>query len=1120
MRFLSILEIVARRSLGNWKLLLAVAFGVVLAVALISSTAIYTDALDDLGLDYTLDQHDPRELDPRIESSTFRLESSQFEPFEQRLQSRVDSTIGPFVRDDSLYLKSATFYPTDIGAEIAEENSRPRAFLQNQEGLEEHITIVEGRMPQLLPAGEGPPQIEAAIGAGAAESFGISVGDSFDLHPFWRPDAVPIPVTIVGLIEPIDLEEEYWLGYTDRFDFPSPSWDTYALWTTRETMIEQVPAHLPDINGDLLWGFYIDYGGLNARNAEQVKNGVRSLAAGLNQGEQRTTVNTDLADVIAEYDTKLFFTRIPLFVLIIQIVAIVLYYLVLVSSMLVDRQAGEIALLKSRGASTRQVMSVYAIEGLALALIGIALGPLIAGAVVSLLGKTPAFEELSGGELLEINYSWTAYGMAAGGALLAVLALLIPAYRASNYSIVRYKQNVSRKRGQSPFLKYYLDLFFVLIGAILFFELQERGSLHTETLFGERKTDPILLMTPAVFMITVSILFLRLFPLMLRLLSWALARISGASVLLGLRHLTRTPGAYAGLIILLMLATSLGMFAASFSETLERSFVDRAGYSTGSDLRITTIDQTQGAPQLQAEAESWDGVQSASAALRTTASYEYEVRTEHGFTLLGVQPETFAGLAYFREDFADESLSSLMDDIISQPLPGGPPVPDEARFIGMWVYVTEPLTGGAVFVRLRDETGSYADFGLGFVEPVAPDEEFPEGWRFMIGDLSQVGFRRNQQPLDGAAEVVSIAYRRFRGAQSDSGEVWFDNLQWSTSAAEGPAGFEQSNLIDGFEEIGPWRVGTGFNEIEAGDQVARATDPVHDGAGSLRLAWSKETETIPQRTATVMEDGEPLKVLVSDKMMSATGLSIGEEFRLRVGLVYVDSVVVDRFLYFPTYAENTDESFLVTDLERLLGFLNRNPGNSQESQANEIWMDIDEGADAAVLAQAEEAGLSGEVFSFAELQNTQQTDPLVSAGWEGILFIAFVAILILSAVGYLVYSFLTAQTRSLEFAILRTMGLSTRQIAITVVFEQAFVIGLGVLLGTLLGSRLGRLMMDYMGVTETGEDVLPPFQFATSWAQIATAYGILAAVFFGVILAVVILYSRLAVYRVLRIGEL
>ena len=75
----------------------------------------------------------------------------------------------------------------------------------------------------------------------------------------------------------------------------------------------------------------------------------------------------------------------------------------------------------------------------------------------------------------------------------------------------------------------------------------------------------------------------------------------------------------------------------------------------------------------------------------------------------------------------------------------------------------------------------------------------------------------------------------------------------------------------------------------------------------------------------------------------------------------------------------------------------------------------------------------------------------------------------LSAIGFLIYSYLTAQRRTLEFAVLRTMGFSKRQIAIVVGFEQVFVIGLGMVAGTLMGLRLGSLMIRYMGLTETGD---------------------------------------------------
>jgi hypothetical protein len=73
--------------------------------------------------------------------------------------------------------------------------------------------------------------------------------------------------------------------------------------------------------------------------------------------------------------------------------------------------------------------------------------------------------------------------------------------------------------------------------------------------------------------------------------------------------------------------------------------------------------------------------------------------------------------------------------------------------------------------------------------------------------------------------------------------------------------------------------------------------------------------------------------------------------------------------------------------------------------------------------------------------------------------------------------------------------------------------------GTLMGMRLGSLMIRYMGLTETGDQVLPPMQLEISWWTVGTAWLVLGLVFLVTIGAVVLLYSRLALHRVLRIGE-
>ena len=107
-------------------------------------------------------------------------------------------------------------------------------------------------------------------------------------------------------------------------------------------------------------------------------------------------------------------------------------------------------------------MTVYLVEGSALTLFAVVLGPLLASGVIRLLGPTPPFADLSQGQLLRVALTPEAFGMAALGAVLALVALLWPAYRASGASMVHYKQSLARPAKQPLFLRYYLDL--VLVG--------------------------------------------------------------------------------------------------------------------------------------------------------------------------------------------------------------------------------------------------------------------------------------------------------------------------------------------------------------------------------------------------------------------------------------------------------------------------------------------------------------------------------------------------------------------------------------------------------------------------------------------------------------------------------
>ncbi len=757
----SVLPVVVRRISANIRLLIAVVIGAVLAAALMSTTAIYTDAIRDLGLTYAIRQSGPDNNNILVRSTSQVARGDLYDKNKEFIDSAERQTLGPLLAGQTWAGRSATFFPAAPGAPVPAEDTRPRSHFQFVSDLGPHIRVAEGRLPDNAAAGgTAAPTVEVALSAATARTAGIKVGDRLDAHPFWRPEAEPVHVQVVGLIEPTDLTEPYWLGQTDFFDFPSPRWQTYPFFVTEQTFFGALASYLPTMNADFWAMSYIRTDRINARNAESVRASIENMDRVLSGNIERTVTVSKLPEVLRTFDEKLFFTRIPLLVLVLQIAGIVLYYLFMVSTMLVERQSAEIALFKSRGATTGQVMQIYAIEGLLILLVAIALGPPLAAGVISLLGKTPVFSDLSGGDALSVRLSGGAYLWAFSGAVLAYATLLWPAYQATKRTVVQFKVASSRPPKEAAFTRYYLDLALVGLGAILFFQLQRRGDLVTDKLFGEQSTDPVALLTPAFFILTVGIFFLRLFPIFLRMGGWAVSKTQATAVLLGTWQLVRNPVHYSRLVLLLMLATAVGMFAASFGATLTNSYSDRAAYQAGAPLRLSAIRKVDaGGPAVLAPAfQEKYGAEAAAVAVRLDGTQGTGFDRTN-FHLLGIDPDTFEDVGYFRDDFAGASLSSILDDLSADAEdPPGIDLPAEARWLGMWVRPTN-LNGRVGFdARVRDADGRYFNLLMG------PDSgaEYTQGqWVFVAADISRAAGSECGAVCQPAAEGAAKATVHF-----------------------------------------------------------------------------------------------------------------------------------------------------------------------------------------------------------------------------------------------------------------------------------------------------------------------------------------------------------------------
>jgi putative ABC transport system permease protein len=128
-------------------------------------------------------------------------------------------------------------------------------------------------------------------------------------------------------------------------------------------------------------------------------------------------------------------------------------------------------------------------------------------------------------------------------------------------------------------------------------------------------------------------------------------------------------------------------------------------------------------------------------------------------------------------------------------------------------------------------------------------------------------------------------------------------------------------------------------------------------------------------------------------------------------------------------------------------------------------------------------------------------------------------VLVVSAVGFLVHTRVSFNARRTEFALLRSIGLSMRQLLSLVVIEQVLVIGVAIALGVFMGARLGNTIMPYLANSGEGARLVPPMLVQIDWAGFATTFGMLGGVFTLVLVAILVSVYTMSIHRAMRMGE-
>ncbi len=140
-------------------------------------------------------------------------------------------------------------------------------------------------------------------------------------------------------------------------------------------------------------------------------------------------------------------------------------------------------------------------------------------------------------------------------------------------------------------------------------------------------------------------------------------------------------------------------------------------------------------------------------------------------------------------------------------------------------------------------------------------------------------------------------------------------------------------------------------------------------------------------------------------------------------------------------------------------------------------------------------------------------------GLFGVLSVGFLAAAFLTVLGFLLYTLFSFRRRFIELGTLRAIGLSTGQMVALLAWELAFLVLVGIGIGTLLGVWMSDLFIPYLQVGTLPADLTPPFIVGIVWPAIFRIYVLFGFLFVIALGALVSLLMRMKIFQAIKLGE-
>jgi putative ABC transport system permease protein len=532
----------------------------------------------------------------------------------------------------------------------------------------DHLAVVAGE-----PLGDYPPvdsnTLDVWMHADLAAEMGVAVGERFQVAVNLRQ--APRQVVVRGLWRAQERSERFWFSNPDTTL-------RNAFLITRSDYIAFAEPMLAAKSGFVNWHIILDDQPINPAYAADYVDGFEKGMVVINQYLLGARLDVSPLDPLRAFVQRQATLTMVLLGFNVPAFLFLLYFLMLIALIIARWQQRETALLVSRGMGANTVLGLTLLEQLLLFVVGMPLGLALGMWLARRMGDTASFLVFDKRPPLPVSLQGLNYPLLAIALGVTLLARLLPTWGATRQSVVEQAREGGRPLRAPFWQRIYADVLLVAPTYYAYDQLAKQGTLALRA--GEPADqlfqDPLLVLVPALFVLTAVLLAMRLFPWFMRLLDLLASRTPWLIWHLALRQLGRSSQGYINPLLLVAVSLGMGVYTRSLAASLDQWLADQVHYRVGADITFTPtppLREGESEPPVDGayipppyEFSRLPGVEAAT----RVGDYPMRVLASSGEKrgrLIALDRVEFSRVAWFRRDFARESLGGLMNALASAP---------------------------------------------------------------------------------------------------------------------------------------------------------------------------------------------------------------------------------------------------------------------------------------------------------------------------------------------------------------------------------------------------------------------------------------------------------------------